>query len=339
VRYESATAFRQALLAQLRKLAKETGIPLEHLRKRVVFERLLGRLLTVAPDRWVLKGALALDLGLESSARTTKDADLVGPLGIEEATEDLLSAQVCDLGDYFAFRLTRSREANSEEPEATVRFHVTAEVAGSVFDEAVIDVEIRQRIEWEPETVKSHLLAFAGVAAVIIPVVPAEIQVAEKIHAYTRPYGRSQLPTTRVKDLVDLVVIVEVTSLDADRLQTALQRTFAGVVLTLYPDCCLRLQLNGPCHTGLWRFKRRLLPIWLTDTAKSAAASTQSCKVRRQVGGIPPQGYGELTHVSVARRAWAVVWVADGNTAVTNSREPSGISCLARGFDGRGGGI
>jgi len=227
VKYETAAAFRQALLTQLRKLAEESGISPEHLRKRVVFERLLARLLAVAPDRWALKGGLALDLRLKSRARTTKDADLVGPSASEQATEDLLSAQVLDLGDQFTFRVTRSRESGFDEPEPTVRFHVTAEVAGSVFDEALIDVTIRQEIDWEPETVSSNLLAFAGVAEVIIPVVPTEIQVAEKIHAYTRPYGRSQRPTTRVKDLVDLVAIVEMTSLDADRLKTAVQRTFS----------------------------------------------------------------------------------------------------------------
>ena len=227
MKYETATAFRQALLTQLRKLAEESGIPSEHLRKRVVFERLLARLLVVAPDRWTLKGGLALDLLLKSRARTTKDADLVGPSGSEQATEDLLSAQVLDLGDQFSFRVTRSREASLEEPEPTVRFHVTAEVAGSVFDEALIDVTIRQEIDWEPEIVSSNLLAFADIPAVTIPVVPVEIQVAEKIHAYTRPYGKYQRPTTRVKDLVDLVMIVEARSLDAGRLRAALERTFA----------------------------------------------------------------------------------------------------------------
>jgi hypothetical protein len=227
VKYETAAAFRQALLTQLRTLAEDSGIPPEHLRKRVVFERLLARLLMVAPARWALKGGLALDLWLKSRARTTKDADLVGPSGTEQATEDLLSAQGLDLGDQFSFRVTQSRESGVEEPEPTVRFHVTAEVAGSVFDEAVIDVAITQEIDWEPETVSSNLLAFAGIPEVTIPVVPIEIQVAEKIHAYTRPYGRQQRPTTRVKDLVDLVVIVEARSLDGRRLRAALERTFA----------------------------------------------------------------------------------------------------------------
>lgn len=69
MRYDDAAAFRQALLARLRNIASSTGIPFERLRKRVVFERLLARLLKVAPDRWALKGALALDFRFQFRVR------------------------------------------------------------------------------------------------------------------------------------------------------------------------------------------------------------------------------------------------------------------------------
>lgn len=70
------------------------------LRKLVVFERLLARLLIVAPDRWLLKGALALDLRLGARSRTTKNMDLARYDDEEAATADLLAAQSVDLGDY-----------------------------------------------------------------------------------------------------------------------------------------------------------------------------------------------------------------------------------------------
>lgn len=62
MKYARPSAFRQALLSRLLQMAGELDTPAEYLRKRVVFERLLARLLTIAPNRWVLKGALALDL-------------------------------------------------------------------------------------------------------------------------------------------------------------------------------------------------------------------------------------------------------------------------------------
>ena len=64
MKYTSAAAFRQALDQRLKNEAASTGLGLPRLRKRVAFELFLRRLLVVAPDRWVLKGALASTLPL-----------------------------------------------------------------------------------------------------------------------------------------------------------------------------------------------------------------------------------------------------------------------------------
>ena len=63
------------------------------LRKAVVFDRLLARLVAAAGDRWVLKGALAPDYRLGPGTRTTKDVDLGRRDDEEAATADFLSAQ------------------------------------------------------------------------------------------------------------------------------------------------------------------------------------------------------------------------------------------------------
>ncbi len=76
VRYATAAAFRRALETRLLERSRNAGLPLVRLRRIVVFERLLARLIQAAPDRWVLKGGLALDYRLGSRARTTKDMDL-----------------------------------------------------------------------------------------------------------------------------------------------------------------------------------------------------------------------------------------------------------------------
>ncbi len=56
-----------------------------------------------------------------------------------------------------------------------------------------------------------------------LPALPAGI-FAEKLHAYTLPrVGRKN---TRVKDLVDLVLLIQQTKLDATRLPKAIRETF-----------------------------------------------------------------------------------------------------------------
>ena len=76
MRYASAAAFRSALEAQVRLRSQGGGPSIVRLRKAIAFERLLARLLAVAPDRWMLKGALALDFRLGVHARATMDMDL-----------------------------------------------------------------------------------------------------------------------------------------------------------------------------------------------------------------------------------------------------------------------
>ncbi len=75
MRYSTAAAFRTALEERLLTTARQRGVPLVRLRKLVAFERLLARLMAVAPDRWILKGALAFHFRLAARFRTTKDRD------------------------------------------------------------------------------------------------------------------------------------------------------------------------------------------------------------------------------------------------------------------------
>src|SRR5581483_5765198 len=51
--------------------------------------------------------------------------------------------------------------------------------------------------------------------------------VAEKLHAYSRGYGSGTIQSTRVKDLVDLMLISSLVLFDAVRLRTALVQVFA----------------------------------------------------------------------------------------------------------------
>jgi hypothetical protein len=92
VRYVTANAFRRALEDRLRERRRGTDLSLIRLRRMVVFERLLARLLVVVPDRWLLKGGLALDLRLGERARTTRYMDLSRHDDEAIATADLRQA-------------------------------------------------------------------------------------------------------------------------------------------------------------------------------------------------------------------------------------------------------
>jgi len=98
VRYANAADFRRALETRLLARSQQTSLSLVRLRKSVVFDRLLARLMVVARGRWLLKGAVALDFRLGERTRTAKDLDLARQDDEASATADLMAAQAVDLG-------------------------------------------------------------------------------------------------------------------------------------------------------------------------------------------------------------------------------------------------
>jgi hypothetical protein len=227
VRYATATAFRTALEQRLLSTARESGVPLVRLRKLVVFDRLLARLVVVGSGRWTLKGAVALQFRLGTQFRTTMDLDLARYDGASAARADLLAAESLELGDYFGFATRQLRPLNPEIQRGVVRYHVTAQVAGRPFEDITVDISLSDPVVAEPELLRGpNLLAFADIAPVEAPTLPLPLHIADKVHAYTRAHAGH--PSTRVKDLVNLVVIARFLAVRAGELSRAIEAIFTG---------------------------------------------------------------------------------------------------------------
>jgi Nucleotidyl transferase AbiEii toxin, Type IV TA system len=224
MKYATDHAFRVALDARIKQgLSDSAGV--SRMRKRIVFERLLARLVARAPGEWVLKGGFALELRLGNRARSTKDLDVEWRLEEEDAIELLLDAAALDLGDRFIFALERS-DQQTDLPGGGQRWRVTATLAGRVFERAVIDVAFAAAPVHSPDTVAmSNLLEFADIVHVEVPTLAIEQHIAEKLHAYTREYAGGRR-STRVKDLVDVVVIANTSAMDAAQLVEAITVIF-----------------------------------------------------------------------------------------------------------------
>jgi predicted nucleotidyltransferase component of viral defense system len=225
MRYASAEALRDALEARLSESARQ-GQSITRLRKQVAFERLLCRLQQVAPDQWLLKGGFALELRLPGRARATKDIDLDWRLADEAITGALIDAARLDLGDHFEFRLERVEQTADVEGRGQ-RWRATARLAGRTFEQVLVDlgVAIEPLLDPEPLLLPAPL-AFAGFEPVTVPAAAVEQHLAEKLHAYTRRYAGDR-PSSRAKDLIDIVLIAEIARVRAARLDDAVQRLFA----------------------------------------------------------------------------------------------------------------
>lgn len=225
MRYETGAAFRRALEDRLRARSLSSGTPLIRLRKTVAFERFLARLVHDQPEAWILKGGLALQWRLGSRSRTTQDIDV---LLLDDQKEDLHSrlvqAALVDLGDWFGYLVKRPKR--HPLPDAGgVRYSVNTQLGGRSFEMFHVDVGWGDPVLEPPdELIAPSLLAFADLKPVTMSCYPVTQHLAEKFHAYTRP--RAARENSRVKDLVDMVLMAEIQFLSAPTLLAALQATF-----------------------------------------------------------------------------------------------------------------
>lgn len=226
MKYATPAAFRAALEARLNATARAGGRPVGHARKLVAFTRLLARLERAAPDRWVLKGGFALELRVPGQARTTRDVDIDWDTSLDDAATALVEAAALDLGDHFAFDIRRVGAVDIGSAGGGVRFHADAYVAGRLFEPLLVDVGLGSELLRPPDELTApDLLDFAEIAPAHVRAIALEQHIAEKLHAYTRRYGDKR-PSSRVKDLIDLVLMSELASFEFDRLRDVIVRVF-----------------------------------------------------------------------------------------------------------------
>jgi hypothetical protein len=233
--YTSGRAFRQALETRLRQQSQRTASPLVRLRKLVAFDRLLARLALSQPALWLLKGGLALQLRLAEKARLTKDVDLLLCQPLADSRALLQRGTSVDLGDWFAFEIAEATPA-PEHTRATVRrFPVRSLLDGRTFEDFHVDIGSGTPVIGVADMlVMPPLLAFAGLEATAFPAYPLTQHIAEKVHAYTLPHPSGE--GTRVRDLVDLLLIAGHASFQFRPLQQAMAATFTSRQTHVIPD-------------------------------------------------------------------------------------------------------
>lgn len=221
--YDSPEALRMALEQRLVNQARESGVSLDRLRRRVIFERIVARLHIVDPGKWVLKGGMALEVRLRDAARLTKDIDL-GLRSDLDGAGDLHDQLVEALGadpyvDWFLFTVELP---TSLKPDGgghhTWRSRVGAHLAGRMFGGVKLDISPRSHELDRTESVDlPNSLAFAGIDSAAVEIVDVHRHTAEKLHAMLRDFGERE--NTRVRDLVDVMLLIDHASLQVEQLR------------------------------------------------------------------------------------------------------------------------
>ncbi len=235
-KYTNPTNFRRALENRLGEYAKKEGIGIQKLRRQVAFDRLLARLFQKksAALPWALKGGYAMELRVKS-ARATKDIDLaVRDAKLLSSNSNVQNQAIrkllqehsgADLGDFFIYEIGDPMMDLDAAPDGGGRFSVEALMDERTFVKFHVDVGVGD-VWMEPlESIQIHdWLSFAAIEPTSVLAISKEQQFAEKIHAYTLPRGDRQ--NSRVKDLVDMVLLIQGPPLSEIRLSEAIHATF-----------------------------------------------------------------------------------------------------------------
>ena len=230
--YATAGAFRRALEERLKTASLTDQIDLNRLRRQVSFDRLLARLFREEPASWVLKGGYALELRFKT-ARSTVDIDLTlqrvaatsSGVDTNQVVREMLQ-NVADvpLGDWFEYLIGPPVLDLTAAPYGGARYPVEARMDERIFARFHLDAGIGDVVMQPLETIICRdWLGFAGIESSRVWMIAREQHFAEKIHAYTLPRNTAN---SRVKDLVDLALLIGSGGLDKQRILDALRLTF-----------------------------------------------------------------------------------------------------------------
>lgn len=189
------------------------------------FNRFLSRVFSDGEaSEWLLKGGTGM-LARVPSSRATLDVDLYcRGFTLDEALADLRRLAALDLGDHFTFNYSGHRESVGGQAQPYVEgYTVTFEVLIGVATRGPIKIDLAAGagVTAEIERLRSaSVLDIPRLVSNEYRLYPLVDQIADKVCATADSYnGR---PSSREKDLVDLVVIAVTQDVDGSALGVAI---------------------------------------------------------------------------------------------------------------------
>jgi predicted nucleotidyltransferase component of viral defense system len=245
----------QSVRARLLNLAKAEGVDFNQVLVRFALERMLYRLSQSAhADRFVLKGALLFTLWYDMPHRATRDADLLGfgasdLASVVQTFRDVSSIVVGD-GIRFDPASVSAEDIRKGAGYAGARVLISADIAKARC-KTQIDIGFGDAVTPAPvEAVYPVLIA--DLPAPRLRTYPVYTVIAEKLHAV----ALLGMTNSRLKDYLDVSVLLERETLDAGTLAQAIAATFErrGMAVPVALPVGLTDEFaNDPTRQALWQ--------------------------------------------------------------------------------------
>lgn len=240
--------------ARLLNIAKSEGSNFNQLLVRYALERFLYRL-SQSPhaDRFLLKGALLFTLWYDMPHRPTRDADLLGfgPSDLQSISQtfrDIASITVDD-GITFDPESVTAEDIRKEAGYAGARVVITGELAKARC-KTQIDIGFGDAVT--PGPVQSEYpVLLEDFPAPRLRTYPVYTVISEKLHAI----ALLGMTNSRVKDYLDLWVMLDRESLNMNTLAQAISATFTRRGMAVPTDLPMGLSDEfsaDPSRQALW---------------------------------------------------------------------------------------
>lgn len=266
--------------ARLLNIAKAEGVDFNQVLVRYTLERFLYRL-SQSPhaDRFVLKGALLFTLWYDMPHRPTRDVDLLGfgPSDLEsigQTFRDIASVQAAD-GILFDPTSVGVEEIRKDAGYAGARVMINAELARARC-RTQIDIGFGDAVTPGPVDAVYPVL-IEDFPAPRLRTYPVYTVVSEKLHAI----AVLGMTNSRLKDYLDLSVLLDREALDPNTLATAIAATFMRRGMTVPTELPIGLSdefANDTSRQALWRAflkKNEMTAVPLTDIVNALRVKLQ----------------------------------------------------------------
>jgi hypothetical protein len=201
VAYESPRAFDAAIKDRLVSAAQTSPYSIAEMRRHIAYDRLLARVFLHDPD-----------------------VDLFRDMSKPDIVDDLVTAGDNDLGDFFSFDIEKVTDLTGGTDG--VRCRVVAYLGEKEFASFSIDIVTTTVMTREPDILQPLLpIHIGGLTSVPYRIYPIVDHITDKLAAMVSFYANGA-PSSRYRDLVDLVLIATTQTVNAEELAAALTSEF-----------------------------------------------------------------------------------------------------------------
>ncbi|MGA5301816.1 nucleotidyl transferase AbiEii/AbiGii toxin family protein [Nucisporomicrobium flavum] len=231
--YTTPEAARRAVTDKLRAESEIRPWSLADLQRQYAYDQLVERLYRT-DEKWVIKGATAL-LARRIAVRHTIDIDVYHAGAIMDVERQLREAVQLDIGDWMRFEVGPSVAVQAAGAQAS-RVKVRSVIGTKVWAAFQIDIVADGILLSEAPDLVAPLTSVTAIKQERRPwrAYPLVDHVADKVCAILERHGGR--PSTRYKDLIDLVAVAERGTVVAEAQIRALRKEGARRSLELPSD-------------------------------------------------------------------------------------------------------